>query len=307
MRITSNMMQRNVLADLNVLSEKLAKTQGKAASGKEISRPSDDPYNTAKAMSMRQTLGATAQYKATILDSKGWQDSTDSALSSIGDYVKRARDLLLEGSSDTSDDTARQNVAAEIDQIIQGVKETANASYSDKYLMSGTATGVAPYTQGPDDTYHGNLGGLDPTVPGVVREIGPGVTMTINTTAVEFLGQGRANPGDGGLLNTLRDISDHLKAGDSTSLRDIDLAALDKNFDSLIVVTARNGAQSNRLDSADSRLDDVSQAVTEQLSNTEDADIAKTLIDFNSQTAAYQAALRAGANIVQSSLMDFLR
>ena len=35
--------------------------------------------------------------------------------------------------------------------------------------------------------------------------------------------------------------------------------------------------------------------------------MAKTLIDFNTQTAAYQAALRAGANIVQSSLMDFLR
>jgi len=43
-----------------------------------------------------------------------------------------------------------------------------------------------------------------------------------------------------------------------------------------------------------------------QLSDTEDADIAKTLIDLNSQTAAYQAALRAGANLVQSSLMDFL-
>ena len=47
--------------------------------------------------------------------------------------------------------------------------------------------------------------------------------------------------------------------------------------------------------------------MTEQLSNTEDADIAKTMIDFNSQSAAYQASLRAGANIVQASLMDFLR
>jgi len=38
-----------------------------------------------------------------------------------------------------------------------------------------------------------------------------------------------------------------------------------------------------------------------------DTDIAKTLIELSSQTAAYQAALRSGANIVQSSLMDFLR
>jgi flagellar hook-associated protein 3 FlgL len=47
--------------------------------------------------------------------------------------------------------------------------------------------------------------------------------------------------------------------------------------------------------------------VTTQLSETEDADIAKTLIQFNSQSAAYQASLRAGANIMQASLMDFLR
>ena len=70
---------------------------------------------------------------------------------------------------------------------------------------------------------------------------------------------------------------------------------------------ARNGAMSNRLDAASSRLEQIQGAVTEQLSDTEDADIAKTIIDFNSQSAAYQASLRAGANIVQASLMDFLR
>ena len=82
---------------------------------------------------------------------------------------------------------------------------------------------------------------------------------------------------------------------------------LQTQLDSLLEVRARNGAQTNRLDAATTRLDQITGALTEQLSNTEDADIAKTLIEFNSQSAAYQAALKAGANIVQSSLMDFLR
>ena len=63
----------------------------------------------------------------------------------------------------------------------------------------------------------------------------------------------------------------------------------------------------NRLEAASTRLSQIQEAVTKQLSETEDADIAKTIIEFNSQSAAYQASLRAGANIVQSSLMDFLR
>ena len=46
MRITTSMVQRNVLSDLNTLSEQLAKTQSKASSGKEITRPSDDPFKT---------------------------------------------------------------------------------------------------------------------------------------------------------------------------------------------------------------------------------------------------------------------
>jgi flagellar hook-associated protein 3 FlgL len=35
--------------------------------------------------------------------------------------------------------------------------------------------------------------------------------------------------------------------------------------------------------------------------------MAQTEIDYSTQQAAYTAALRAGANIVQSSLMDFLK
>ena len=72
-------------------------------------------------------------------------------------------------------------------------------------------------------------------------------------------------------------------------------------------IRARNGAMSNRLEAASTRLNQIQGAVNEQLSNTEDADFAKTMIEFSQQSAAYQASLRAGANIVQSSLMDFLR
>jgi len=307
MRITTSMVQRNVLSDLITLQSALAKTQSKAASQKEITRPSDDPFKAAQAMGLRSSIGANEQYVRNIQDAQGWMDSTESSLDAITQYVNRAHDLLVQGATDTADATSRTAIASEIDQIIEGIKETANASYGDKYIMSGTATATPPYLLGTDDTYQGNLGGLDPSVPGIVREIGPGVTMTINSVAVEILGEGRTNPTDGKLLNALRDISDHLKANDGVALRSGDMAALKGRLDGLLEVRARNGAQTNRLDAAQTRIDQITGALTNQLSNTEDADIAKTLIQFNSQSAAYQAALRAGANIVQTSLMDFLR
>ena len=185
-------------------------------------------------MGLRSNIGANEQFVRNIQDAQGWQDSTESSLDSITQYVNRAHDLLLAGRHGHRRRRLRKAIAAEIDQIIQGVKETANANYGDKYIMSGTATSVAPYQLGDDDTYQGDLGGLDPAMPGIVREIGPGVTMTINSVAVEILGDGRTNPTDGKLLNALRDISDHLKANDGAALRGGDMTALQNHLDGLL-------------------------------------------------------------------------
>jgi flagellar hook-associated protein 3 FlgL len=303
-RVTTFMTQRSVLSDLNAVSLKLAKTQSKAASGKEITRPSDDPFGTSKAMALRASQNANMQYQKNIDNGTGWMDTTETTLASIGDFLNRANSLITEGANDTADQTSRNSIAAEIDQIIQGMKETANAKFGSSFVMSGTATGVAPYVQGDDDTYKGDDAGLDPAVPGVLREIGPGVTLSVNTVAREVLGDGQAS-GDGKILNLLRDVSAHLRANDGAALK-ADLGTAEKNLDNLLEVRARNGARTNRLEAASTRLDQIQEALTKQLTDTEDADFAKTMIDFNSQSVAYQAALKAGASIVQSSLMDFL-
>jgi flagellar hook-associated protein 3 FlgL len=125
----------------------------------------------------------------------------------------------------------------------------------------------------------------------------------------DVLGNGQA-AADGKLLDVLRDISDHLKSGtvaDANTLRTTDLQALDANLDAIGQVRATVGATTNRLESADSRLQQVEESTTKLLSDVEDADMAKTYVDFSMQQSVYQSALRAGANIVQQSLLDFLR
>jgi flagellin-like hook-associated protein FlgL len=85
------------------------------------------------------------------------------------------------------------------------------------------------------------------------------------------------------------------------------LDTTDTATDSVTSTQAIVGARTNRLASAASRLQQLELAQTKQLSDTEDADIAQTMIDYSSQTAVYQAALKAGATIIQPSLIDFLR
>jgi flagellar hook-associated protein 3 FlgL len=301
--MTTSMLQRNVLADLNANAARLSRTQQKVASGKQITKPSDDPFNTARALGLRRELAATSQYQRSVQDAQGWQDASEQALARISDAVGRVRDLAVQGASGSADQPSRNAIALEIDQLVESVKQDANTSYRGSYLFAGSKTDAPPYLMGATDAYQGDDAGLDPSKPGVLREIGPGVTMSINVVGREVLGGGGA---DGKLLATLRDVAAHLRAGDGTALSGTDLKAIDANVDTLLGVRARNGAQTNRLQAADARLSEIAETVTKQLSTTEDADMAKTLIDFSSQSAAYQAALRAGANIVQSSLMDFL-
>jgi len=143
----------------------------------------------------------------------------------------------------------------------------------------------------------------------VAREIGPGVSVQVNVVGSSLLGNGQA-AADGKLLNVLRDISDHLKSGtvvDMNTLRTTDLKAIDVNLDAISQARATVGATTNRLESADSRLQEVEESLTKLLSDVEDADMAKTYTDFSMQQSVYQSALKAGANIVQQSLLDFLR
>ncbi len=165
MRITNGMVTRNVLASLNDVSDKLVRAQQKAASGKEITRPSDDPFNASRAMALRQSMSATQQYKRNIEDAAGWSEATEQALAQITDVVQRARDLLVQGGTDAADATSRDSIAAELTQIIESVKETASATYRGSYLFSGVDVNDRPYQPGADDSYYGDLGGFAAGVP----------------------------------------------------------------------------------------------------------------------------------------------
>jgi flagellar hook-associated protein 3 FlgL len=301
-RVTELMTSRSVLADLNEVSNRMQAAQRKLSSGKEITRPSDDPFGAGRTLDLRGQLEGIQQYQRNVNDGLSWVDVTDSALSKIGDIGQRARELLVQGASDNSSPSARAAIAAEIDQLVEAAKGEGDANYGGRYVLAGTATTTKPYATGASDAYAGNTATM-------ARGIGPGVSVQVNAIGSDVLGSGQA-AGDNKLLNVLRDVADHLRGGspaDADALRNTDLQRLDSNLDNLSRIRATLGATSNRLDAAAARLGEGEETTTRLLSQTEDTDLAKTLVDFNLQQSAYQAALHSGASIVQASLLDWLR
>jgi flagellar hook-associated protein 3 FlgL len=301
MRVTTLMSSRATLRDLNDGLSRLTRLQNQLSSGKQITRPSDDPYGTSRALALRGELGGLDQLQRNVDDGTGWLNTSDTALGQMSDVLARVRELLVDGGNDTAGPSARAAMAAEIDQLAESVKQEADVQYGNRYVFSGTATDTAPYALGGADTYAGDAGTI-------TRAIGPQVEIPINTDIRALLGDGQAARDDK-LLNTLRDISDHLRGGttaDANALRGTDLQRLDANLDVLNGIRADVGARTNRLAIAGSRLSGLALNSTKLLSDVEDADMAQTITQYTTQQAAYSAALKAGANIVQTSLLDFL-
>ena len=294
-RITTQTLTRGVLSDVTRASVQLAKTQQKLSSGKELTRPSDDPSAVARALQLRSSMEGAQQFQRSVGEAQGWADVTDSALDTVGSALQRTRELVIQGASDGLGADQRRAIAQEVRGLIDTVKQAANASYGGRYVFAGTATNTPPYTVGGADTFNGNT-------DQVGRQIGPGVTVQINIDGRTAIGDD-----DEGLLAAMRSVVAHLEANDGPALRDTDVGALDDAMDGLNAVRARVGATVNRLEVAAGRLAEYEGTTLKLLSDTEDADIAKAMIDFSVQQSALQAGLKAGASIVQTSLLDFLR
>jgi flagellar hook-associated protein 3 FlgL len=305
-RITSSMTTRSVLSDLNRIAAQQDLTRRQMSSGKAITKPSDDPYGAARAMSLRTDLAGVKQHQRNVDEAQSWMSATSTTLSSITDLAQKARELTVQGATDTLPQSGRDAIADQIDQLIAGMKQEGNATYDGRYVLGGSRTNTPPYdatltrtdpSVATNDAYSGDAASQ-------LREIGPGVTLAVNVHGDEVLGG--ASGSSGNLLGVLRDIATHLRSGDTAALGGGDIKAVSDQIDNLLAVQARVGAGMNRLDTASSRLAQIEESTTSMLSNTEDADMAEVITNYSTQQAVYQSALNAGARIVQTSLLDFL-
>ncbi len=299
-RITDGMMSRRLVADLSNTTNRVADAHEQVATGKRLVRPSIDPIDSMRSVRLRADAAEAKQHQRNIDQARAWLDVTDQALGSVNDAIHRVRELTVKAGNGIYPLVDREAMATEIDQLIGLVKQAANASYNGAYVFAGQDTTGVPYDANPanPDTYGGDAGPI-------VRTIGPGLAVQVNVPGALF-GDGT----DGRLLSTLRDISAHLRsnvAADVEALRSTDLVALEDRLDDLLEARTTVGAVSERLESAKGRLQDVEDTVNRFRSEAEDADMAQAIMDLTNHQSVYQAALRSGAQIIQPSLMDFLR
>lgn len=295
MRVTQQMMHQTSVRQMNQNLSRFEKLNNQVASGKTLTRPSDDPNGVSKAMNLKSTIAANEQFERNIDEAKLWLDESDQTINQVVNVMQRARELAVKGSNDTLSASDREAIAVEVEQLNEQVRQFANTKVNDNYLFNGTKTDQAPYPNA--DSYLSNP--FDTTKKLVT--IGEGVTVDVNVTADQIFGKAED---EGNLFKTLSDLAAGLRSGDDNN---VSLETIDTSIDRLLGAAAEVGARSNRVEAIENRIQDTMIDLEARLSKIEDIDYAEAIIKLKSEESVYQASLASSAKIIQPSLMDFLR
>lgn len=110
-----------------------------------------------------------------------------------------------------------------------------------------------------------------------------------------------------GILKVVQELIVDLRSGNLEKISGEDIAKLDTAIDEVLKVRSQVGAKTNRLENSLSRFNDFKLSLKELLSKNEDIDLAEVVMHLKEQKSVYEAALAAGAQVIQPTLLQFLR
>lgn len=325
MRVTNSMLCNNFLHDMRGNLTNLKNLQSQLTSGKEIRKPSDNPFKVARSLQLRSDMDANKQYNENISDTLNWLDATDTALDQLTNSVQRIRELMISSGNAAYGSDELNAIKDEMNQKIEEVSQILNSNFDGKYIFGGTK-GTSKPIGVRDSAINGNkelfysgklseeLGTSNPQVNMIGSklnvEISQGVTMEYNITASELLKFSNDKGTKIDVSELLNDITNNLSSKNSVDRDKIvneNLQDLTDTMGNLLKLRAEVGAKQNRMESAKEKNDDENFNMTELLSSTEDINFTEKMMDYSTAQTVYMASLQTSARVIQPSLMDFLK
>ncbi|MET1154895.1 flagellar hook-associated protein FlgL [Arthrobacter sp.] len=293
-RVTNLTMSANAQRTLQTQQTRLSELQEKASTLNKISRPSDDPAATAKALETRSLLAATAQYGRNIDDGNTWLTAADSALEQATNVMHRVRDLMVLAGNGSLPKSDKEAIAMELDSLNKELVSIANTKHLGRNVFAGNSDNPEAFSGPVPPVYNG--AGLSP----VERRLSATQTVRVDVDGQQIFGSGT-----GSVFDDINSVSVALKGG--TAPTSSQLGALGTRFDGIVAGRAEVGTRQALLERAGNVNTELEATLDAQRNGIEKADLASVIIDLKLHETNYQVALAATARVLQPTLMDFLR
>ncbi len=293
MRITQSIMSRNLIQNLNLNRETMTELQNSAATGKSVNQSSDDPVKFSRGARYRKTLSQYEQYGRNINNGLGWVDNNALVMNEFHSLVVDARSIAIQGSDASQSQETRVVLSDRINGMIEQSVAILNSTYLGKSIFSGTDThNLHPFEyDGATVVYSGNEGKVN-------RRISEGMDIEINVTGGELAGSG--------VFDALVELRDALAINDPARAAEL-MDDLEQAADNVMGLESKNGLARHHMDMTLQRLETAKTNINSFLSESEDADLAETIMQYNGAEMAYEAALQITTKALKLNIMDFVR
>lgn len=151
MRITTKMMQNTSLRNLNINKARQEKLTNQMSTGKNITRPSDDPVIAIRALKLNSSLDKTDQYyEKNAADAASWLELTDAAIATVNGIlsndIKANINQICNSYMKVKD---REAVILSLTNAVKEIYSTGNADSAGRSLFTGYRTDM-PLTMKSD-------------------------------------------------------------------------------------------------------------------------------------------------------------
>ncbi|WP_432407091.1 flagellar hook-associated protein FlgL [Wukongibacter sp. M2B1] len=304
MRVTNNMIASNTLRNLNRNLSRLDKRNTQLSTGKRINKPSDDPIGTSRALRLRSDVSQIEQYKKNTDAAISWLNITESATKDLYNIIHKAKELAVQGASETYSQNDRNTIADEMEQLRDQIIQLGNSTYTGRYIFSGFQTDEKTFNA--DGRY--NI--TTTSVQNKKYQVSVGEEIEVGVFGTDLFGKPDSSSSPANKAQIISDfdkaiqgLTDPMKSSQiSTFISDIE-----GHLNNVLSVTSEIGAKTNRLELVQNRLEQNNLDFTDLLSENEDVDMAETIMHMKMEESVYRASLSAGSRVIQPTLIDFIQ
>ncbi len=118
----------------------LDRTMEKISTGKEITRPSDDPPNLVRLFRFHNQQDRVEQYQKNIDSGRNFLQNAEGILDEVTDLTQRVRELGVRAANDSLGAGERNLIAEEVNERLEELVDIANSRLGGRYLFGGTET-----------------------------------------------------------------------------------------------------------------------------------------------------------------------
>jgi flagellar hook-associated protein 3 FlgL len=157
MRISTATFQNDAVTQMDALQAAMGRTQQDLSTGLKVRTAADNPTGMAQVNQMNVQISASVQYVTNSNTAQTNLQLEEQALTDASNLMQTANSLAVEANNSALTPTQRQNIATQLQQILQTLVSTGNRTDSaGNYLFGGYASSTTPFTQsGSNLSYNG--------------------------------------------------------------------------------------------------------------------------------------------------------